>query len=302
MSERELWVEKYRPRHIDDLIAPKKVIDKFRQYIDEKQIPHLLFHGSAGLGKSTVAKILANTITTESLYINASDETSVETIRTKVKDFCSTMCFSDDLKIVILDEFDGMSDHAMKMLRNTMEEFHNTCRFILTCNYVTKIIDPIRSRCQEFEFGNVTRKDIAVRCAKILKEENVTYNDKKDIAFLVSSFYPDIRRIINNLQKNCNDGVFNFVEEVADKDDKDRLIELIKEGDIKIIRKELLGPGADYVGYYRALFNRAKELIPDSDKTVEVMLIISEYFYRHSTVLDKEINFVACILSIWKMV
>lgn len=294
----DLWVEKYRPQTLEELVASKINLEKFQQFINEKTIPHLLFTGGAGLGKTTTAKILSKSISDEILYVNASDEASVDTIRTKVKEFCSTISFSGDLKIVILDEFDGMSDHAMRMLRNTMESFADSCRFILTCNYDTKIIDPIKSRCQIFEFSNTTPKDIAKRCLYILKQEGIECNDcSSQIGKLVKAFYPDIRKVINNLQKFTTNGNFDFLENSgSDTDDKAKLLDLIRKGDIKTIRKEMLGMGSDYIGFYRHLFNNAKSI--SENNAVDIMMDISEYMYRHAIVPDQEINFVACLLRV----
>lgn len=300
----ELLVEKYRPKSIDDVIIDQATLDKFKSYIADKNIPHLLFHGTAGLGKTTVAKILVKSITDDYLYINASDDNNVETIRTKVKDFCYTMGFGTGLKIIILDEFDGMSDVAMKMLRNTMEEFANNCRFILTCNYITKVIAPIRSRCQEFEFSKPSMTGIAKRCLKILKEENSlceTSECKEGIKKLVKACYPDIRKTINNLQKFIVNGSFSYTDVVIENEEQERFLSLIKVGDIKVIRKELLGAGCDYNGLYRTLFDKAKELTDNQNAILAIMLTTAEYMYRHAIVPDQEINFVACLISVWKL-
>lgn len=298
----DLLVEKYRPRQIDDVIIDDKTREKFRSYIDQKTIPHLLFHGTAGLGKTTVAKILAKQITEDCLYINASDDNNAETIRIRVKDFCYTLGFSNNIKIVILDEFDGMTDVAMRMLRNIMEEFSARCRFILTCNNVSKVIAPIRSRCQEFEFGTPAMVDIAKRCFKILKEESVqcdTDDCKTQIKKLVRAFYPDIRKTINNLQKYITNGIFDFSEEILVDAEKSTLLGYVKSGDIKLIRKEMLGQGCNYVNLYKILFDNVGELTTDNDKKRMMMLSISEHLYRHAVVPDHEINFVACILQVW---
>lgn len=298
----ELWVEKYRPTDLEELIADEDTLSKFQKMIDEKDIPHLLFSGSAGIGKTTAAKILANKISEEICYINASDRSSVETIRDEVSRFCSSISFSGDLKIIILDEFDGMSDHAMRMLRGTMEEFHKTARFILTCNFEHKIIEAINSRCQTFDFGKATMKQVAQRCLQILKNENVSSKGKKeDIMLLVKKHFPDIRKIVNMLQKNCVDGEFNFMQEAVTGDDKDRLIDLLKGGDIRTIRKELLGPGTDWVGFYTTLFDRVGEYAGEDKATP--MLIVEDYFSsRHPFSLHKEITFVGCLLQLWKVI
>lgn len=300
----QLLVEKYRPKVLDDVIVDADTLAKFKSYIDEKSIPHLLFSGTAGLGKTTVAKILANSITEDVLYINASDETGIDVVRNRVKDFCYTASFGGGIKIVILDEVDGMSANAMRMLRNTTEEFANTCRFILTCNYIADVIPPIRSRCQEYEFGTPSKQDIAKKCFKILKEEGAACTSdecKEGIKNLVISCYPDIRKTINTLEKCIIDGVFKFSEDKIDSGVEDRFFELIKAGDIKTIRKELLGAGADYKVLYKLLFERAKKLASNESVIVAIMLNTADFMSKHSIVFDQEMNFVACLLSIWKL-
>lgn len=298
----EIWVEKYRPKTLDDVVISDKTLAKFREYVEKKDIPHLLFSGNAGIGKTTVAKILANSITDEVLYINSSDKTSVDVIRDQVSQFCSTMSFSDSsIKVIILDEFDGISVNAQKMLRGVMEQFANNCRFILTCNFENVILDAIHSRCQTFEFGSGSIQDVAKRCAKILKAENVDYGDRKqDIAKLVQRFFPDIRKIINDLQKCCTNGEFHYSEEVLTKDQKDELIKLLKGCDIKKIRKELLGTGADYPAFYTTLFDRAGELVDEQNK-VPAMIMIGDYMNQHSTTINAEMNFVTCLLHICRL-
>lgn len=298
----EIWVEKYRPQTLEDVIINKKTLDKFQEYIDTKNIPHLLFSGAAGIGKTTVAKILAKNITEEVLYINASDKTSVDYIRDEVTSFCSTLSFTESkIKVIILDEFDGISMNAQKSLRGVMEQFANNCRFILTCNFENVILDAIHSRCQQFNFGTGDVQDVAKRCAHILTEEGIDFTDtKKDIVKLVKKHGKDIRKIINDLQKCCHNGKFSFSEETLSKDQKDILIELIKKKNIKDIRKDLLGAGADYPAFYSTLFDRSGELVKPTDK-VQAMIIIGEYMNQHSTTINPEINFVTCLLQLCKI-
>lgn len=301
----DIWVEKYRPKKLEDFIADPATLKKFQEYIEKKDIPHLLFSGTAGIGKTTVAKILANHISDEILYINASDKTSVDVIRDQVTSFCATMSFSDALKVVILDEFDGISNQAQKMLRGVTEEFARTCRFILTCNFENVLLDAIHSRCQKYEFGRVTKenkKKVAERCLYILKNENIsiTKEDKVSIMSLVNNTFPDIRKTINNLQLCCVNGKFDYSKHNNIPEDVDELISYLKDCNIKAIRSELLGAGADYKNYYRALFNRADEYA-DNEEKLNVMLVVAEYMNLHTTTIDPEINFVACLLQLCKI-
>ena len=199
-----LWVEKYRPSNLDTYIGNDHLKDKVSVYLESGDLPHLLLYGKAGTGKTTLAKILVKNIECDYLYINASDENNVETVRTKVKNFASTMGFKD-YKIIILDECDYITPNAQAALRNLMETFSKHCRFILTCNFVERIIDPIQSRCQSFQIIPPSKKEVAKHIHDILLKENVM-SDMKDLKVLIDSGYPDIRRVINSAQRNVVKG------------------------------------------------------------------------------------------------
>jgi DNA polymerase III delta prime subunit len=303
----EIWVEKYRPKVLEDVVIDAGTLEIFKNFIEQKTIPHLLFCGSAGLGKTTCAKILARAITEDAgdvLYINASDETSIEIIRGKVKSFCSTTSFSGGLKIVILDEFDGMSGNAMMMLRNTMEEFASRCRFILTCNHSERVIEPIKSRTQTFDFSGTEKKLIAKKCVDILTAEKIDYaSEKENLKTIVNKYYPDIRKIINCLQQFSTSGTFKYNENRAETaENQDKLIAYIKKCDIKAIVKELLGSGVDYSELYRTIFDRAEELVgTDTEKKINVMLLTADFLHKHSMVIDPEINFRALLINICRV-
>lgn len=295
------WVEKYRPQQIEDVISDADSIIKFKEIISTKKIPHLLFCGKAGIGKTTVAKIIAKSVTSEVMYINASDERSIDVIRNKVKNFCATVSFSG-IKVVILDEFDGMTPQAMEMLRNVMEEYITNCAFILTCNYERKVIVPIKSRCQIFTFTSVndqqSKINIIKRCYHILKEEGIKApNVKEDLCKLVGKYYPDIRRTINMMQMMTMNGQFKY-QETPDETVTigNRIIELIKSNDIQTIRKEIMSKNVDYEGLYTVIFERAAEIHPD--KVLSIMVIVGEYEYRHSLAINQEIQFITCLITI----
>ena len=194
-----LWVERYRPSTMETYIGNEHLKSKVSIYLESGDLPHLLLYGRAGTGKTTLAKLLVKNIECDYLYINASDENNVDTVRTKVKTFASTMGFKD-MKVIILDECDYITPNAQAALRNLMETFSKHCRFILTCNYVERIIDPIQSRCQSFQIVPPSKKEVAVHLSNILKNENVTFK-VDDIATIINGGYPDIRKIINTSQR-----------------------------------------------------------------------------------------------------
>lgn len=293
----DLYVEKYRPTTLKDIILSDDLKEKFREYIDQKYIPHILLNGPPGIGKTTIAKILAKSVTEDYLFVCASDHNSVEDIRGKVKGFCATMGFSK-FKIVILDECDAISLNGQMMLRNLMEEFHETCRFILTCNLGERVLDAVQSRCQAFDLVAPDMKSVALRCVEILKAENIKCDNKDDLKSLVRRYYPDIRKVINNLQKMTVNGEFKYSVSKS-LEDQDILIEALKEGDIKRITKELLGPGCDYVSLYRVLFDRAGDLSEESK--IEIMLTVGDHHKYHAMVIDPQIHFKTCLLHIAKI-
>ena len=221
-----LWVEKYRPTNLDSYIGNEHLKSKVEIYLESGDLPHLLLYGKAGTGKTTLAKLLVKNIECDCLYINASDENNVDTVRTKVKQFASTIGFKD-LKIIILDECDYITPNAQAALRNLMETFSKHCRFILTCNYVERIIDPIQSRCQSFQIIPPDRKEVAFHLSNILKKENVQFKNE-DIVTIVNSGYPDIRRTINSAQRNVvNDKLKLDISSIIQNDYKLKLLNIL---------------------------------------------------------------------------
>jgi DNA polymerase III delta prime subunit len=193
-NNHSLWVEKYRPNKLEDYVGNEHLKAKVEGYLESGDVPHLLLYGKAGTGKTTLAKLIVNSIDCDYIIINASDENNVDTVRNKVKNFASSMGFKP-FKIIIMDEFDYMTPNAQAILRNLMETFSKHCRFILTCNYVEKVIEPIQSRCQSFQIVPPTKKDVAIQMSKILKAENIEF-DVKDLVPIIDSAYPDIRKFI----------------------------------------------------------------------------------------------------------
>lgn len=296
------WVEEYRPTKIEDVIGAEHLVEKMNSYINEASIPHLLFIGKPGTGKTTIAKILAKSIAGEDgyIYINASDDRGLDAIRTKVVDFCSTASFSD-LKIVILDEADNLTQDAQKILRVVTEQFAKTCRFILTGNYENKILEPIRSRLQLYNFKGASRNDIAKRCAQILVDKQIKLDkqSKEDLITIVKTYYPDIRSTINNLQRCCtHDSPFRYVDNSQDKQMLEKFISYIKEKSVRKIREEILTVSIDYDCLYNAVYENVKELTTEPDKIGMIIVTLANYQYQNSTHANRELNFVACLIEI----
>lgn len=294
------WVEEFRPEKIEDVIGASDLVDKMNEYIKNKSLPHLLLLGSPGVGKTTIAKILAKAISgDEYIYINASDERGMDTIRTKVQDFCSVASMSD-LKIVILDEADGLTLDAQKILRAVTEMYAKTCRFILTANYENKILEPVKSRFQIFRFQQADKKDIAKRCCQILikKGIQITQDVKNDIIKLVKTYYPDIRSTLNNLQRCSNGTEFKFTEVDNRNELNKKLIEYIKTKKIRAIREEILQTSTDYDVLYNYIFQNIKEITENPDKCSAILVYLADYQYKNILHVNRELNFLACLLEI----
>ena len=286
-----LWTEKYRSQTLDQYIGNDELKATIGSWITKNDIPHLLLYGKAGTGKTTLAKLITSNIDCDMLYINASDENGIDTIRDKVKSFASTSTFRP-LKVVILDESDYLTINAQASLRNIIETFSAKTRFILTCNYVERIIEPLQSRCQSFKIETLSKKDIAIHLAFILKQENTEYN-LNDIAQIINNHYPDIRKIINVTQQNVINGKLALTA-VATKFDITDVVKLIKSSNgFKSVRQYLVDNNiSDFEPMYRALY---EELGVDNGL---ITMTLADYQFKHATVVDKEINFMACIASI----
>jgi replication factor C small subunit len=286
-----LWTEKYRSQTLDQYIGNDELKTTIQSWITKNDIPHLLLHGKAGTGKTTLSKLITQNINCDMMYINASDENGIDTIRDKVKSFASTSTFQP-LKVVILDESDYLTINAQASLRNIIETFSAKTRFILTCNYVERIIEPLQSRCQTFKIETLSKKSIAHHLADILDVEDVRYN-LPDIAAIVTNSYPDIRKIINVTQQNVIDGKL-ILTKIDTKFDISDVVKLIQGKDaFKSVRQYLVDNNiSDFEPMYRALYD---ELGKDNGL---ITMTLADYQFKHATVVDKEINFMACIASI----
>ena len=295
-----LWVEKYRPSSLDTYIGNDHLKSKVSIYLESGDLPHLLLYGRAGTGKTTLAKILVKNIECDYLYINASDENNVDTVRTKVKNFASTIGFKD-LKIIILDECDYITPNAQAALRNLMETFSKHCRFILTCNYVERIIDPIQSRCQLFQIIPPSKKEVAQKLHNILTEENVN-GELEDIKILVDSGYPDIRRVINSAQRNVVRGKLKLdTGSIIQNDYKLKLLKILetqnKKNAFKDIRQLLAdNKVTDFADLFRLLYDEVDGY--GKGHIAECILIIAKYELSDSQVVDKEINAMAMVVEL----
>ena len=269
-------------------------------YLESGDLPHLLLFGRAGTGKTTLAKLLVNNIECDYLYINASDENNVDTVRNKVKNFASTIGFKD-MKIIILDECDYITPNAQAALRNLMETFSKHCRFILTCNYVERIIDPIQSRCQAFQIIPPSKKEVAQKVHNILIEENVN-SELEDIKILVDSGYPDIRRVINSAQRNVVRGKLKLdTGSIIQNDYKLKLLKILeiqnKKNAFKDIRQLLADNKiTDFADLFRLLYDEVDDY--GKGHVAECILIIARYELSDSQVVDKEINAMAMIIEL----
>lgn len=299
-----LWIEKYRPHKIQDLVLSKhnkEIVDKF---ISQGDIPQLLFIGNAGIGKTSLAKIITQDILKcQYLYINASDENGIETIRSKVTNFSKTKSYDGSVKVIVLDEVDGLTLDAQRCLRNTMEEYSEFARFILTANYNHKVIPALQSRCQSLDL--VPPIDCFVdRCLHILNCENVELSDvdRTEVKALCRETYPDLRRAINEIQLRVTDNKFIYRKTNRVDDFVDNIYKLVQSGKTLKLRKLIIENetkfNGDYQSLLKTLFDHVHDVNIDNDIKRKQLIIVAEHIYRSAFVADQEINFFSCLLSL----
>ena len=302
MSSHGLWVERYRPQDLSTYVGNEHLKTKVERFLDDGNIPHLLLYGRAGGGKTTLAKIIVNNTECDYLYINASDERNIDLVRDKLKTFASSVGFKP-MKVVILDEADYLNvNSAQPALRNLMETFSAHCRFILTCNYVEKIIEPIQSRCQTYKIIPPSKKEVAVHAKTILEKENISF-DLDDLALVVTAGYPDLRKVINELQRMSINGKLSIDKDgMIHNEFKLQFLDAIRNGEsISTIRKMVADSNfTEYTELYRLLYDEVESF--GVEKMPEIIADISKGSYQDVLVVDKEINFIATVSNILRRI
>ena len=301
--EHLLWVEKYRPAKVDDCILPDAIKSTFKDYVSRKEIPNLLLSGSAGVGKTTIAKALCQEVGCDYIVINGSDENGVDTIRVKIKNYASSVSLAGGRKVIIIDEADYLTPNAQAILRASIEEFASNCSFIFTCNFKNRIIDPIHSRCSVIDFKvNGSKAKMAnaffKRVEWILDQEGITY-DKEVVAAVITKHFPDNRRILNELQRysvsgSIDKGILGAVADVQ----LGALVTSLKDKDFASTRKWVTANlDNDPAKIYRKLYDTLYELLKPNS-VPQLVLILAKYQYQAAFVADHEINMIACLTEI----
>lgn len=300
--EHSLLVEKYRPNKLENYVGNENIKKSISKYLEQNDIQNLIFYGPAGTGKTTLAKLIVKNLNCDHIYINASDERGIETIRDKVSGFASVASFKP-IKVVILDEADFLTIQAQASLRNIIETFSRTTRFILTCNYVERIIDPLQSRCQVLKIVPPTKKDVAKHLHWICNEELITH-EINELIPLVNQYYPDLRKCINTIQLSTVDGGANDLYLNLDQSILvssnyiDKIItELKGKANFRAIRQIIADANVDdYEELFRSLYERASEYLPGKEGTVAIL--INDHQYKANFRIDKEINAISLISNI----
>ena len=304
MSEEFLWVEKYRPRTVSDCILPTNLLDIFTKIVETGDLPNMMFTGTAGLGKTTVARALCEQLGVDYIVINGSEEGNIDTLRGKIKQFASSVSLQGKYKVVILDEADYLNPQSTQpALRGFIEEFSKNCRFILTCNFKNRIIEPLHSRCGVYEF-NTTKKDLAQLCGKfmirsveILKENNVPF-EKQSVIDIISKHAPDWRRVLNELQRQFLSGSVTGTTTGSLDNLYLELFDIIQQKNFKRMRSWVVNNiDIDSSAIFRGLYdNMYSKVEPHS--IPQLVLILADYQYNNAFVADHELNIVACLTEI----
>lgn len=303
MSNDFLWVEKYRPKTIADTILPDSLKQVFQKIVDGGELPNMLFTGTAGLGKTTVARALCNSLELDYILINGSEEGNIDTLRTKIKQFASSVSLQGGYKVVILDEADYLNPQSTQpALRGFIEEFANNCRFLLTCNFKNRIIEPLHSRCGVYEF-NTSKKDLVdlcgqmlVRCGDILRKEGIEHNEK-DLVPIIMKHAPDWRRILNELQRQGMVGIVGN-DSTDNSGTFDSLFTYLKTKDFKKMRQWVSSNiDTDASAIFRGLYDRMTDKV-EPQSIPQLVLILADYQYKNAFVADHELNVVACLTEV----
>ena len=302
-EESFLWVEKYRPTKVEDCILTDEIREAVNGFVEKNEIPHLIFTGGAGVGKTSVAKAICSQIGADLMYINASNESGIDTIRNKVTQYASTVSMDGNLKVILLDECDGMSPQAQGTLRATQELFHASTRFIMTANFKNKLIDPLISRSVVLDFKIANEQKAALslkffkRVCKILEKENVEF-DKKVVASLVQKYFPDFRKTLNELQRYSVNGVVDSGIFIDPSSSYDTLISSIKNKKFSEIRSWVArNADLDPAGIFRYFYDNSTNLFEGSS-IPEMIILTASYQDMSSRVVDQEINTMAYLIEI----
>jgi DNA polymerase III delta prime subunit len=302
--EQLLWTEKYRPQTVNDCILPERLKKPFQEYVNQKNIPNLLLTGGAGVGKTTVAKAMCKEIGCDYLVINGSDESGIDTFRTKIKNYASSMSLAGGRKVIIIDEADYLNPNSTQpALRNAIEEFSENCSFIFTCNYKNRIIEPLHSRCAVIEFSlrNGEKAKMASaffkRIQTVLQSESVDFDDAV-IAELIKKHFPDFRRVINELQRYAQFGKIDvgILAQIGDVSINE-IVKYISSKDFGAIRKWVASNEIDSNTLFRKLYDNLYETLKPQS-IPQAVLILADYQYKAAFVADQEINTVACLTEL----
>jgi DNA polymerase III delta prime subunit len=304
MSKEFLWCEKYRPKTVEDTILDPKLKTTFQKIVDTGEIPNMLFTGTAGLGKTTVAKAICNELGLDFIVVNGSEEGNIDTLRGKIKQFASSVSLSGGYKVVILDEADYLNPQSTQpALRGFIEEFSKNCRFILTCNFKNRIIEPLHSRCGVYEF-NTSKKQMAQLCSQfmkrlqtILEKEKVEYNNDV-LGGLIMKYAPDWRRILNEAQRGSIGGTINSSVLVTDNSQYSDLYKHVKEKDFKKMRQWVVNNmDVEPASVFRGIYDSMEEYV-DPASIPQLVLILADYQHKNAFVADHELNVVACLTEL----
>ena len=298
-----LWVEKYRPANIAECVLPDRIKQNFEEIVKQGEIPNMLLCGTAGTGKTTVAKALCNELGVDYILINGSDESGIDVLRTKIRDFASTVSFGGQTKVVILDEADYLNPNSTQAaLRAFIEEFSANCRFIFTCNFKNRIIEPLHSRCAVIDFKlNKDEKQLIAgkfmgRLKYVLDEENINYSEKV-VAELLMKYFPDYRRTLNELQRYSKSGIIDegILSNIAEVNIKG-LVDSLKDKDFKKMRQWVANNAdTDPQGLYRKIYD---SLMDKVSNPAHLVLLVADYQYKSAFVADQEINLTACLVDV----
>lgn len=297
IKEHTLLVERYRPSTLENYVGNEQIKSVIQNYLDQNDIQNFIFAGTAGTGKTTLAKIIVNNLDCDYILINASDERGVDTIRDKVSAFASTASFKS-IKVVILDEADFLTINAQASLRNVIEKFSRSTRFILTCNYVERMIDPLQSRCQVLKIVPPSKNEVAKHLLRILEQEEIEY-DTQDVKTLVQRCYPDLRKMLNLIQSSTVDGVLTLDKDVIVQNNY--MLAILKElsttKDFTNLRQIIADAGVkEFEELYRYLFDNASKYAPGKEGSIAV--ILNTHLYQANFRIDKEINIASCLSQI----